>query len=575
MLSATSDVAVVGGGPAGSSAAAFLARQGRKVVLLEREGFPRHHVGESTLQGLFGMLDEEVGVGERLKRARFRVKTGGSFVWGADRTPWSFHFTDSSDPERIHQVGFEVERDEFDRILLEHCRDLGVEVREGESVDSLIVRGGCVAGVRCRTLNGTRRSIESRFVIDASGLGSVAARQLAIDRKYERVRNFAAYGYWQGDTLPYTELGGDITEADQSNLLIVHWTGYWLWFIPLRGRISVGVVAQIGRIPEVKRLGVREFYLRMVGECPEAARLLRGSGLIESEPLRIVQDWSHICERLCGPGYFLAGDAAAFVDPILSSGVHLAVTFGINCGRSVNTLMTYSEDEVPWAYSWYNAAYVTSYEDFRRMADAWYLGSGRSEDWFEVARQRVQETLHEELSRTEAFARIAAGTLTSGSFRDRICHVESGSTPPRVYFSPVTNRFSYTVDARQTMARFLEAFPAAMVAPVFETPRLESAHRPPAVRIGPESLPSLSQELRLGFFSERGRPVLDAAAYLATPNQAFDVGMYAPLHPQLVKVLECLNGQRSVAEIARDFRVETTSLVTYLNTIGQAGMIRS
>jgi len=159
---------------------------------------------------------------------------------------------------------------------------------------------------------------------------------------------------------------------------------------------------------------------------PEAAQLLRSSRLLDDEPLRTVQDWSHVCESICGPGYFLVGDAAAFVDPILSSGVHLAVTFGLNCGRCINTMLTYSERHVPWVYDWYRSAYNVSYEDFRRMADAWYLGTGESEEWFKVAHDRVKDGLNEELTRTEAFTRIASGTLTSGSFRDRACHVENG-----------------------------------------------------------------------------------------------------------------------------------------------------
>ena len=575
-MAETADVVVIGGGPAGSSAAGFLAKHNRRVILLEREKFPRHHIGESTLQGLFGMLDEELGVGEQLKKAGFRVKTGGSFVWGNDKTPWSFHFTDRADAERIDRVGFEVEREVFDQVLLDHCRSLGVGVREEATVDSLIVVDDRVQGVTYRDVSGAHRSIEAHYVIDASGLSSIVGRQLGIDRKYDQVRNFAIYGYWDSEVLPYTELGGDITEADLSNILIVHSTGCWIWFIPLHGRISIGVVAEINQRSEVTRLGVRDFYLSKISDCPEAAQLLRQSTLMGEEPLRTAQDWSHICERLCGPGYFLAGDAAAFVDPILASGVHLAVTFGLNCGRSVNTLLTYPEARVPWAYSWYHAAYAMSYEDFRQMADAWYLGSGRSEDWFEVARQRVQETLNEELSRTEAFARLASGTLTSGSFRDRVCHVDASRVPPRVYFSPVTNRYAYTVDARETMARFLEDFPTSMIPPVFAESPLATANFPLAnVHIATESVLSLTPEVRIGFFSERGHPVLEAAAYLAKPNQVIDIGMYAPLHPVLVEVLESLDGRHSVLEVAEWFSIEPSNLVHYLKTLANAGFIQA
>jgi flavin-dependent dehydrogenase len=573
-LNETADVVVIGGGPAGSSAAGFLAKHNRRVILLEREKFPRHHVGESTLQGLFGMLDEEIGVGEKLKQVGFRVKTGGSFVWGKDRTPWSFHFTDSADRNRIDRVGFEVERELFDQVLLDHCHSLGVDVREEANVNSLIVVDDRVQGVTYRNASDTCKSIEARYVIDASGLGSIASRQLGIDRKYDKVRNFAIYGYWDSEVLPYTELGGDITEGDLSNILIVHSTGYWIWFIPLRGRISVGVVAEINQKAEVTRLGVQDFYLSKIFSCPEAAQLLKESTLIKGEPLRTLQDWSHICERICGPGYFLVGDAAAFVDPILSSGVHLAVTFGLNCGRSVNTLLTYPEEMVPWVYSWYSAAYGISYEDFRQMADAWYLGSGRSEDWFEVAQQRVQETLNEELSRSEAFARLASGTLTSGSFRDRVCYVDTDRMPPRVYFSPVTNRYSYTVEGRETLARFLDGFPTTMIAPVFDvSPSASANFLLDDMPIRAESVLSSTPEVRIGFFSERGHPVLEAGAYLTTPNQTIDIGMYAPLHPVLVRVLECLDGQHSVEEIAAKFSMEPRGLVQYLNSLASAGFI--
>jgi len=553
-----------------------LARQGRAVRLLEAERFPRHHVGESTLQGLFGMLDEEIGLPPSFLEAGFRVKTGGSFIWGQTRVPWSFHFTDSADPAAIDKVAFQVDRSVFDTLLLDHSRSLGVLCEEEATVQDVTMEAGRVTGVRYRNGDGELHSVSAKYVIDASGQRSVLARQLGIRRRYEQVRNLAVYGYWDAETLPYPTLGGDIEERDQSNILVVGGDGYWIWFIPLLGKISVGVVASMSEIDVLKEIGPDAYYHDRLAKSREATVLLSGVSQLADEPVRTISDWSHISDKLAGPGYFMVGDAAAFVDPILSSGVHLAVTFGINCGRAVNTLLTHG-DRHEWARAWFEEAYRASYEDFRRMADAWYLGSADSESWFEVARDRIQEGLEGELSRVDAFTQLAAGTLTSGSFRDRICSIDFLWSPPRVYFSPVTNRYSYTVEARQRMSEYLLNFPQAMIPPVFGDPTPSEQPGEPAgvesSRVGHDSYAALTADVRLGVFSERGADTLSVAAYTTRVGELLSEGTYAPLHPGVVEAFSALDGRHTPRMLAERLGVEVDAVSSWLERFSAVGFL--
>ncbi|MDE2293338.1 MAG: tryptophan 7-halogenase, partial [Elusimicrobia bacterium] len=167
------DVLVLGGGPAGSTAANLLAAAGRRVLVVEKEAFPRHHVGESLLPGL-APLFERLGVAGRLARAGFFVKTGGSYAWGRGRRPWSISFADLFEAPgymlRRHETrAYHVERARFDRLLLDAARRRGAEVLQPAAATRVETAGGRVTGVAVRPEGGRERVLRARLYIDASG----------------------------------------------------------------------------------------------------------------------------------------------------------------------------------------------------------------------------------------------------------------------------------------------------------------------------------------------------------------------------------------------------------------------
>ena len=220
-------IIVIGGGPAGSCVSTLLARRGYPVMLLERERFPRAHVGESLLPASIPIL-EDLGALDAVERAGFVVKRGATMVWGTDRQPWSWYFseTNASNPH-----SYQVWRPEFDAILLHNARRAGVDVREGCSATGVIFDdAGTAVAVRC-----DETTLPAQFVVDASGQGGLLARQLGLRQWDDFFRNLAVFAYYQG--------GERLPGPDDGNILIESQPGGWLWNIPLReGWSSVGAV---------------------------------------------------------------------------------------------------------------------------------------------------------------------------------------------------------------------------------------------------------------------------------------------------------------------------------------------
>ena len=183
----SADVVVIGGGPGGSTAATMLSRQGFRVVLMERESFPREHVGESLLPASMVVLDE-LGVLPAVQQAGFLPKWGATMLWGRDKTPWSWYFKETN---QKYPHSYQVSRPEFDQILLDNSRKAGVDVREGHRVTQVIFDDGRAIGVRYESAKGESKEIPASFVVDASGQGGLIARQLALRQWDPFFRNLA------------------------------------------------------------------------------------------------------------------------------------------------------------------------------------------------------------------------------------------------------------------------------------------------------------------------------------------------------------------------------------------------
>jgi len=321
------DAIVLGGGPAGSTAGIALARAGLSALVLERAAFPRFHIGESLLPGMMGIL-RELGVAERIAAVPQVEKLGATFVNGDGRDHLSFLFADALAVRRgAESAAFNVERAPFDAALLDAARDAGAEVRRADARAVLeLGDGGVALAVDER---GERRTVRGRFLIDASGQATVVGRHLGIRRMLPDSKKVAYFGQFDGVLRDPGPPGG-------FPLIAVCREG-WFWLIPLdERRTSIGLVtsAAFARDTGVPPEGMLDWGIArspfMVGRMAGAVRRPEGG---------ILADFSYRCEPFAGPGYFLAGDAATFVDPIFSTGVCLGMASGLAAARAVERLV--------------------------------------------------------------------------------------------------------------------------------------------------------------------------------------------------------------------------------------------
>ena len=262
------DVLVIGGGPGGSSAATLLARRGYRVVLLERDRFPRDHVGESLLPASVPVL-KELGVLPLMESEGFLRKWGATMVWGRDDAPWSWYFRETN---RSYPHAYQVWRPRFDQILLDNASEAGVDVREGHAVSEILWDKQTARGVRYRTGSGDG-VVDAEFLVDASGQSGVIGHSLGLRRWDTFFRNLAAYGYYRGsERLP---------APDETNIFIESYQGGWTWNIPLAdGMASVGVVVDSNMAQQgIMATGLPVFFQEQIGKSPRTSRMIANAKL--------------------------------------------------------------------------------------------------------------------------------------------------------------------------------------------------------------------------------------------------------------------------------------------------------
>ena len=407
----STDVIVVGGGPAGSSAATMLARKGVRVMLLERARFPRDHVGESLLPASIPVL-EELGVMPAIEQEGFLPKWGATMVWGSQTTPWTWRFSETN---TRHPHSYQVWRPRFDQILLENCREWGVDVREGHQVTDLIFDGVRVVGVRFTSESSSQQEAHAEYVVDATGQAGLIGRRLGLRRWDDFFKNLAVYAYFQGSQA--------LPPPDENNIFIESYDQGWLWSIPLHnGLTSVGAVVDsaVGQ-KGISGLGALGFLNDQIRRSQFTARMLQDSVMAAGPS--VVRDWSYDSERLVGDGFVLAGDAGCFVDPLFSSGVHLALMSGVLAAAYVTTALKGGDIVGPAALA-YQETYRNEYVQFRELARLFY-SSNRSVDSYFWEARRISR--YQDSSPRESFIRTVAGQSPRGYER---AVINSGQAPP-------------------------------------------------------------------------------------------------------------------------------------------------
>jgi flavin-dependent dehydrogenase len=399
-------ILVIGGGPAGATTAGLLARQGFQVTLLEREHFPRYHIGESILPSCRPIF-ELLGVWDKVEAHGFQPKGGAYFFWGAEE--WEVRFTELGDDVAN---AWQVIRSEFDKLLLDHARELGVEVVEGVAVRELEFDGARpVAASWVDGGDATRGGrITFDYLVDASGRAGLLATKYLKSRQFHQVfRNVAAWSYWKGAKALAKGPEGAITVASVPD--------GWFWAIPLHdGTTSIGLVTgrDIFNRKRAELGGVEAVYQAGLRECPAVQDLLEGAERVGGT--KVEQDYSYVSERFTGPGYLIVGDAACFLDPLLSTGVHLATYSAMLGAAAVGSVLRgeVSEEE---AWDFYGTVYRQAYERLLVLVSVFY-DSYRGKDYHFYNAQRLSQQDRDELNLQAAFDRIITGIADLNDARD-------------------------------------------------------------------------------------------------------------------------------------------------------------
>ena len=400
------DVAIIGGGPGGSTTAGFLRKHDPdiKVLVLEREKFPRDHVGESLLPPICNVLDE-LGCWDKMEAANFPIKLGATYRWGKNPELWDFEFVPRSEfkdePRPAKYEGqrrwtaFQVDRSIYDDILLRHAEELGAEVREETRVVKIRCEGDRITGLE---LDGGE-VVTADTYIDASGHSGILRRTLGVESEVPTaLQNIAIWEYWQNaEWADTTGVGGTFIQ--------IYSVGYgWFWFIPISPtRTSIGFVTSAKYF---KESGIRpqEFYDKAISEEARITGLI-ANATREGE-LHTTKDWSFVSSRMSGENWMLVGESGGFADPILSAGLSLTHTAAREAAFTI--LEKRCGTDWAWLREQFDRGQTRRVGNHIRFADYWYTANGQFKDLQEFTAE-IAASNGLDLAPDKAWAWIAQG----------------------------------------------------------------------------------------------------------------------------------------------------------------------
>ena len=352
------DVLILGGGPAGATAAAVLAERGRRVLVVEREQFPRYKVGESLLPYCYFPL-ERIGMTAKLRDSNFVKKYSVQFASMDGRISTPFYFHQHFDHPAAQT--WQVERGEFDRMMLDNAIEKGARVMMGVTAKRLLLEHGQCVGLLVEQ-NGKTFPLRAPVTIDCAGRHGFAATQMGWIVPDPRLNKLAIWTYYRGAKRDsgYDEGATTVAYLPDKG---------WFWYIPLADDIvSLGVVAERAYLyrdgKDLDAILDREIQAnRWIAD-----HLASGS---RCEPVRVTAEYSYRSRYCAGDGLVLAGDAFTFLDPVFSSGVLLALTSGERAGHAVDSALS-DGDVSAGRFAAYGAEFCQGLEAMRKLVYAFY-----------------------------------------------------------------------------------------------------------------------------------------------------------------------------------------------------------
>jgi flavin-dependent dehydrogenase len=314
--SSSYDVIVMGGGPAGSAVASILAREGRKVVLFEKEEFPRHHIGESLMTDTYWTF-RRMGFLDKLKESPFVRKYSVQFANPAGKESRPFYFFEANHHESA--VTWQVTRAVFDKMLIEHADEQGVTVHQGSAVKQVLFDGDRAVGCEVRMSDGSFEKFYAKVVVDATGQSAMLSNKFRWRVRDPKLKKAVLYSYFKGAQRE-PDLNGGATLV----LRTAPGSGGWFWYIPLENDItSVGIVADPDYLVKGRGQDLSKIFHEEIEKCEPCRRRVADGTRVDK--IYSIIDYSYRSKLCAGNGFILIGDAYGFLDPIYSSGVLLAL----------------------------------------------------------------------------------------------------------------------------------------------------------------------------------------------------------------------------------------------------------
>ncbi|MCH2610090.1 MAG: tryptophan 7-halogenase [Pirellulales bacterium] len=354
------DCIIVGGGPAGSSAATIVSQGGFDTLLLEREAMPRYHIGESLMPEAFWCF-ERLGVLDQMRNSDYVRKVSVQFVSSTGKESQPFFFK-QHDPRECSST-WQVERAEFDHMLFKNAAANGASCVDQARVMDVLMDGDRAVGVTVQTSEGTSKEVRAKVVVDATGLQAVIANRMGLRRDEEDLKKIAIWSYFENAEREPGEHGG------ATIILHTEKKDSWFWFIPLRNGItSVGVVGDRSYMLE-DRGSPEQTFADELALCPAMQRRLALSTNIEK--YRVAREFSYTTTQQSGDGWVLVGDAMGFIDPIYSSGVYFALQSGIMAADVVVTGLRNDDTSATQLASWVDE-FKEGTQWIRKLVDVYY-----------------------------------------------------------------------------------------------------------------------------------------------------------------------------------------------------------